>query len=751
MKEKNQIEQQAAEKQVTLISDALDQASNTQGYWLNPSGKTYPIIYPKGVAVSPFNALIMALHSDKNDSRSNLFTTFSEAKAQGYAVREHEKGVPFIFYNWNRYVNIHNPDDKIYRADYLKLDDAGKKMYKGIHNREIRTLFTLDQTTRPLADKKGYEKTLEHYGTAEDRGMRNADDRKLHIRFNDFLLKMRDNFIPIRTDGTGIAHFETDKDAVYLPRQKDFEQYTDYVQEALRQIISATGHQQRLAREGTEMKNGTGPAEDARKQERLIVELASGVKMMELGLPGRLTGESLKLVDYWKRELQENPNLIDIVESEVNNALKVIEKAELGEKIEYATLRRHQETTEIKEQLPKHYEVVESIKQHPDKENRTIVVVKDPKEKTADVILPEGASLDPEKQDKGLNKQRIRKALEKENIERVLFFNPDGAYGYHPDDSYFANKEISVARLKNWSLEVLSSVDATEAVQRSGSMSFDQIQMIRDDNNRWALYLKPEGKNGYSIYPDKADLNQFLSTLKQSMDNLEKVRMELANKYYALAEHKPELKIDLFKSDVSPEMLNSIERVSLFKTKSGEIRCAATIHGEKQEPRNITSQQWQRMWLCENKDDYKRHLAASLFADILRKGNTQEQQTKEQPTHEEQKESSSILQQYNSLKKKHPDAILLFRRGDFYETYMEDAVKSSEILGITLTKQNGRKDGQGNSMTSAGFPYHSLDTYLPKLIRAGERVAICDFLETSKRQSSINETNEESHSSGIKR
>ena len=751
MKEKNQIEQQAAEKQVTLISEALDQASNTQGYWLNPSGKTYPIIYPKGVSVSPFNALIMALHSDKNDSRSNLFTTFSEAKAQGYAVREHEKGVPFIFYNWNRYVNIHNPDDKIYRADYLKLDDAGKKMYKGIHNREIRTLFTLDQTTRPLADKRGYEKTLEHYGTAEDRGVENADDRKLHIRFNDFLLKMRDNFIPIRTDGTGIAHFETDKDAVYLPRQKDFEQYTDYVQEALRQIISATGHQQRLAREGTEMKNGTGPAEDARKQERLIVELASGVKMMELGLPGRLTGESLKLVDYWKRELQENPNLIDIVESEVNNALKVIEKAELGEKIEYATLRRHQETTEIKEQLPKHYEVVESIKQHPDKENRTIVVVKDPKEKTADVILPEGASLDPEKQDKGLNKQRIRKALEKENIERVLFFNPDGAYGYHPDDSYFANKEISVARLKNWSLEVLSSVDATEAVQKSGSMSFDQIQMIRDDNNRWALYLKPEGKNGYSIYPDKADLNQFFSTLKQSMDNLEKVRMELANKYYALAEHKPELKIDLFKSDVSPEMLNSIERVSLFKTKSGEIRCAATIHGEKQEPRNITSQQWQRMWLCENKDDYKRHLAASLFADILRKGNTQEQQTKEQPTHEEQKESSSILQQYNSLKKKHPDAILLFRRGDFYETYMEDAVKSSEILGITLTKQNGRKDGQGNSMTSAGFPYHSLDTYLPKLIRAGERVAICDFLETSKRQPSINETNEESHSSGIKR
>lgn len=88
-----------------------------------------------------------------------------------------------------------------------------------------------------------------------------------------------------------------------------------------------------------------------------------------------------------------------------------------------------------------------------------------------------------------------------------------------------------------------------------------------------------------------------------------------------------------------------------------------------------------------------------------------------------------MMKQYFDLKAKHPDAIMLFRCGDFYETYSEDAVSASEILGITLTK---RANGQGKTVEMAGFPHHALDTYLPKLIRAGRRVAICDQLEDPK-------------------
>lgn len=88
-----------------------------------------------------------------------------------------------------------------------------------------------------------------------------------------------------------------------------------------------------------------------------------------------------------------------------------------------------------------------------------------------------------------------------------------------------------------------------------------------------------------------------------------------------------------------------------------------------------------------------------------------------------------MMKQFNEIKLKHPDAVLLFRCGDFYETFSSDAIKASEILGITLTR---RANGKASSVELAGFPHHALDTYLPKLVRAGCRVAICDQLEDPK-------------------
>ena len=88
-----------------------------------------------------------------------------------------------------------------------------------------------------------------------------------------------------------------------------------------------------------------------------------------------------------------------------------------------------------------------------------------------------------------------------------------------------------------------------------------------------------------------------------------------------------------------------------------------------------------------------------------------------------------LMKQYNQVKAKHPDAVLLFRVGDFYETFSDDAIRASEILGITLTR---RANGAASYVELAGFPHHALDTYLPKLVRAGLRVAICEQLEDPK-------------------
>lgn len=93
-----------------------------------------------------------------------------------------------------------------------------------------------------------------------------------------------------------------------------------------------------------------------------------------------------------------------------------------------------------------------------------------------------------------------------------------------------------------------------------------------------------------------------------------------------------------------------------------------------------------------------------------------------------------LMKQYQEMKKQHPDAIILFRVGDFYEMFGQDAIDGSEILGITLTKRFIDKTGKSTSKTIelAGFPHHALDTYLPKIIRAGRRVAICEQLEDPK-------------------
>lgn len=636
---KTQLQKSAEEKQITLLSEALDRSTGIKGYWLNVSGKQYPRFYPKGVAVSPFNALIMSLHSDKNGCKSNLFTTYNQAKSLGASVRENQKGVPFIFYQWNKYVHKNNPTDKISREHYLTLSAEEKDLYKGIHNKEIRTLFNIDQTLLPQINRSAYEKAIQRYGSSIENGYTESDDIGLRREFNQFLSLMKENLVPIRCDGTGVAHYESDKDVVYIPRQKEFEHYNDYVQETLRKIITATGHQQRLAREGMVMKNGQAPSEDAVKREALVAELASGVKMLEFGLPARLSEDSIKHVDFWTRELREDPNFITAIESDVNNALEILNKAERGERIEYASYHHKQQTSQMQDMLPKHYYIADELQNMSSKENRCFVMVLDSKQKSADVVLPMGASLEVNNELPGLSKLRISKALQKEGIQDIKFFNPNGALGYRPDDKYFADKQITLARLKNWNIESLSHLDPEPAVVHADRMRFEQVQMIQDDEMKWTLYIKPEGQKGYCVYPERADLNQFFTTLKQSMTNLDKVRDELALKYYTMAQVNPSLKVNLFDKDNADMDLNQIQRVYLYKTKKDGLQLVATINGEKLELRSVSLQQGQRLWLAEDMELYKKQLAATLYADILKISHAQTQ-SKHGSEHEEVSQSN---------------------------------------------------------------------------------------------------------------
>lgn len=644
MKEKSQQEKNAAERQVELLSEALDKAVDNKGYWLNIAGNAAPGFYDKGVTISPFNALVLALNTDRNGYKTNLYTLYNDARNRGESVREHERGVPFNWYNWDKYIHKQNPDDIISRKEYTELSTIDRMPYKGVQNREIRTLFNIDQTLLPTTDKEKYDALLKKYGHERGKGKGENDAMKLRIVVNDFMLKVRDNLVPIQLVGNGVAHYDKQKDVVSLPREEDFEHYQAYAQEMLRQVVGATGHQQRLSRAGMTTKSGLAPLEDAIKQERLIVELASGVKMMELGLPARLSNESLRMVDFWNRELKENPSLVDAVERDVNNALEMIRKAERGERVGYTSIRNQQQENEKQADMPKHYYVAEEIGKHPDKESKMVVVVKDEGNKTADVILPAGASLEVNNEAPGMSKSRIRHTLEKEGFETVRFYNPDGALGYRPDDSYFENKSVTVARLKNWVLEDISRLDVSQAVQQSGEVGFDRIQMIRDDDGRWAMYIKPEGKEAFAVYPERSDLTRFFSTLKQAPDKVDGLRLELARKYDARVAMQPDLKVDLFGFHTQNIDWNRIQKVNVLKTKEGAILCSATIEGvDDLEARVVSPSQWQRMWLAEDRNEYKVRLAATLFADILRKGQAEDYAGEKQ----EKEAGNSISERYS--------------------------------------------------------------------------------------------------------
>jgi len=808
MTEKNQQEKNAAERQVALLINAFDKAQENGGVWLNKDGKKAPSFYQKGVSISPFNAIILGLHSDQDNYKTNEYTLFSEAKKRGESVQSGQKGVPFYWYNWNEYQSQKDPDVKISREDYKELSPEQQSDYKVIRNREVRILFNIEQTTLPMVDKEAFDKEVKANGRLADRGEIKATSTQIPV--NDLILKMRDNLVDIRMDTTGVAHYDPKRDTVYVPKQDNYEHYNDYVHALVAQVVAATGHQQRLNREGMNNRGGKAPTEDAQKHELLVREIATAAKMQELGLPAKLSEEGMKNIEYWKREFKEDPCLIDAIERDVNNSLDMIHKAERGEKVEKRQFNA-QENGNARSLLPKHYYVADEIKTLPNKDTKEMVIVRDAENKKADVVLPAGASLAVDNEIPGMNKKRIDHALQKEGFETVNFYNTDGSLGFRPDDSYFDGKEVSVSKLNKWELEDITKLDVTDAVKRSGAVDFDKVLMLKDDEGKWAMYIKPENEKAFSVYPSKDDVNKFFITVQQGNDEAsERMRQDMATKYYVMANEKPELKVDLFKSQATAEELAKIERVNIFKTKATEnkpsvILCVPTIDGKRVQAREVSPQQWQRMWLADDKQDYKTHLAASLFADVLRKEDKTEQEaqteTKEQTKNveaheeedkkEEQKEQqtqsekkqeeekrrnspeqkekekkeekakeettkaetkavaavalSPMLKQFLDLKQKHPDALLLFRTGDFYETYKQDAEKASKILGITLTKSSKTKDEQGKPLVMAGFPYHALDTYLPKLIRAGQSELVSPGAAAEKEQKAEPEKQQSFH------
>ena len=169
-------------------------------------------------------------------------------------------------------------------------------------------------------------------------------------------------------------------------------------------------------------------------------------------------------------------------------------------------------------------------------------------------------------------------------------------------------------------------------MKMAGTVLFDRVQMMQDDNGRWALYIKPKDMDAFAIYLEKGDVNHFFSTIRQGQQvEGERVRVELAQKYHALATTHPELRADLFGKEAVKEDVARIQRVNIYKRKDDRIFCAPVIEGiDKVEPREISFWQYQRLWVSEDRVEYKANLAAKLFSDVLHEHKTQDRESREE-------------------------------------------------------------------------------------------------------------------------
>lgn len=380
-----------------------------------------------------------------------------------------------------------------------------------------------------------------------------------------------------------------------------------------RVVVAATGTENRLDRSG---RNNLLPEDDA-KHEQLVRELAAGVMMARQGLPAILSKENEKLIPYWEREIKENPKLLGIVERDVNNAVETIDNLVAKRKVDYEVIRGQLPGKTMEN--PSKYSISQDLAKLPNIETKEIVVVKDILRKEADVILPAGASLEVNNEVPGMRKDRITIALKKEGIDDVRFYNAGGSLGLNKPNSYFQGKEVTLNNLKQYELVPHHTLDVEKQAAPKKEVIIKNFQAIKDDNGRYAFFIKPENEPSFSVYPAKEHLNTFYNVIKTDKQAI--VHNALAQRYYEMATKHPDTKLDLITPKKVDVDMKLIERPSITSSAQDAKQklIFATINGQRvQAP--INKQQWQKMWLAEDMGAYKRALAAVIFEPMLKQG-----------------------------------------------------------------------------------------------------------------------------------
>lgn len=389
-----------------------------------------------------------------------------------------------------------------------------------------------------------------------------------------------------------------------------------------RAIVAATGSEQRLDRMG---RNNLLPNDDA-KYERFVQDLSAGILMARQGLPASLSKESMQHIDYWKREIKENPKLLGLLEKDVNNAIESIDKHMQKQLVKYEEIRKDLPLKDLAVS-ERQYQISTDLSKLPDIDSKEIVIVRDTAKGSADVILPEGASLEDNVEISGIRKDRIKIALGHEGITDVKFYNAGGALGLKEPDDYYKDKTVSVDRLKQYEFSQHRDIDVKPQIAAAALPKIEIFTPMRDEKGQWAFFFKAEKEPSFAIYPNDSHKKLYFDV--RGTDRQQEIHQALAQKYYAVAKAHPEIKVDLIMPKVPNVDISKIERPTITKDRENPDKkyVMATVDGKFMK-KEISKQRWDRMWLADDMSAYKKAIAAVAFAPFL-KENVQTEKTEE--------------------------------------------------------------------------------------------------------------------------
>ena len=388
-----------------------------------------------------------------------------------------------------------------------------------------------------------------------------------------------------------------------------------------RAIVAATGSEQRLDRLG---RNNLLPNDDA-KYERFVQDLSAGILMARQGLPASLSKESMQHIDYWQREIKENPKLLGLLEKDVNNAVESIDKHMQKQIVKYEDIRKDLPLKDLAVS-ERQYQISTDLAKLPDIDSKEIVIVRDTAKGSADVILPEGASLEDNVEISGIRKDRIKIALGHEGITDVKFYNAGGALGLKEPDDYYKDKTVSVDRLRQYEFSQHRDIDVKPQIAAAALPKIEIFTPIRDEKGQYAFFFKAENEPSFSVYPN--DTHKKLYFDVRGTDKQKEIHNALAQKYYSVAKQHPEIKVDLIMPKVSNVDMSKIERPTITKDREDPSKkyVMATIDGKFMK-KEITKAQWDKMWLADDMSAYKKAVAAVVFAPLLKEDVQKEQST----------------------------------------------------------------------------------------------------------------------------